>query len=118
MDTRHIMYMENIDLPAQKAAWRNFPFCCQFSARMLSNLYAPYSETYKFTLSSDDGAKLYIDGNLIVDHDMRHSMYGKSNYLALSSGWHQLKVDYFEADPPKQVLKISTQHLILCTAFL
>lgn len=99
------MYLEDINLPVQKAAWRNFPFCCQFSARLASNLYAPYSETYKFDLFSDDGAKLYIDGNLIVDNDQRQSMSAKSNYLTLSSGWHELRIDYFEADPPLQVLR-------------
>ena len=52
---------------------------------------------YTFYLNSDDGAKLYIDGSLVVDNDGRHSLRERSGTISLSPGEHRLRVEYFEA---------------------
>lgn len=52
--------------------------------------------TFNFTLTSDDGAKLYIDATEVVDHDGLHAAQPKSGSIALDAGMHQLKVEYFE----------------------
>lgn len=52
---------------------------------------------YTFFLNSDDGSKLYIDAQLVVDNDGRHSIRERSGTVTLSKGRHSLRVDYFEA---------------------
>ena len=52
--------------------------------------------TYTFYTSSDDGSKLYIDGNLIVNNDGEHAVQEKSGTVVLTAGLHFIEVQYFE----------------------
>ncbi len=52
---------------------------------------------YRFFTSSDDGSRLYVDDNLVVDNDGPHGLTEKNGLVALSKGLHKLKVTYFEA---------------------
>jgi glucose/arabinose dehydrogenase len=65
-----------------------------FSARYVKNQYfAP--GRYKFTTASDDGVRLYIDGNLVID-----KWFGQNqSYTAtldLGGGMHEIKMEYME----------------------
>jgi hypothetical protein len=51
---------------------------------------------YRFDLSSDDGAKLYIDGKLIIDNDGTHETLSLRGNAVLSAGVHHLHVPYFQ----------------------
>lgn len=64
---------------------------------------------YDFSLSSDDGSKLYIDGELLVDNDGIHSTEERSGTLRLSRGAHDIRVSYFQgpADRVELVLKVA-----------
>jgi hypothetical protein len=52
--------------------------------------------TYRFFVHSDDGVRVWVDGQLIIDqwHDATAEIY--SHALTLSSGVHSLRVDYYE----------------------
>ena len=50
---------------------------------------------YDFYLSSDDGSKLWIDGELLVN-DGLHGNEEKAMKVALKKGLHQLKLAYFQ----------------------
>ena len=52
---------------------------------------------YTFYVNSDDGAKLYVNGNLVVDNDGRHVLRERFGTINLPSGEHRLRVEYFEA---------------------
>jgi hypothetical protein len=52
--------------------------------------------TYQFHLTSDDGSRLYIGRDLIVDNDYGHSQKTVSGEVKLDSGWHPILVAYFE----------------------
>ncbi|MCK5148432.1 GH92 family glycosyl hydrolase [bacterium] len=56
----------------------------------------PYDGIYTFYLTSDDGSKLYINDQLVVDNDNYHSTLQKSAKIALTSGIHRIMVKYFE----------------------
>jgi uncharacterized delta-60 repeat protein len=56
----------------------------------------PTSGVYTFELVSDDGSKLYIDGNLICNNDGLHAPVSASGNVALSAGLHTIKITYFE----------------------
>ncbi len=53
------------------------------------------TDVYRFNLGSDDGARLWIDGELVVDHDGLHGPSGKTGAVALAKGAHVLRIDYF-----------------------
>ncbi len=59
-------------------------------------LKIPDKGVYLFQTRSDDGSKLYVDGQLIVDND--HDMVYKSGKTALEAGFHELRVLYYEDD--------------------
>lgn len=51
---------------------------------------------YELHLGADDGATLYIDDVPAVDNDGDHAWRWRSERVALSSGWHRFRLDYFE----------------------
>lgn len=51
---------------------------------------------YRFRLISDDGAMLYIDGQLIVDNDGIHSTIVRLGSIRLAGGMHAIRVPYFQ----------------------
>jgi PA14 domain len=51
---------------------------------------------YRFSLTSDDGSRLYIDGQLVVDNDGVHANLERSASLELAGGVHSIRVSYFQ----------------------
>ena len=51
---------------------------------------------YTFSLSSDDGSKLFIDGKLIIDNDGLHSQAAKSGEIDLDNSTHKIKIQYYQ----------------------
>ncbi len=56
----------------------------------------PEAEVYIFYLSSDDGSKLFINGELLIDNDGLHGMVEKKGVIALSAGYHKIRIGFFE----------------------
>ncbi len=54
------------------------------------------SRTYRFFTRSDDGSKLYIDGQLVVDNDGDHGAFWQYGDIILEKGKHALKIEYFD----------------------
>ena len=52
---------------------------------------------YKFWLASDDGSKLYIDGDMIVNNDGIHPVQLVTNSARLAKGIHKVKIEFFQA---------------------
>ena len=55
----------------------------------------PADEAYAFALACDDGGKLWVDGQLVVDNDGLHSPDAKQGVIALAKGLHKIRVEYF-----------------------
>jgi PA14 domain len=51
---------------------------------------------YTFALTSDDGSKLYIDDQMIVDNDGVHPTATKTGRVNLEPGTHRIRVSYFQ----------------------
>jgi hypothetical protein len=51
---------------------------------------------YTFVLLSDDGAKLYIDDQVVVDNDGVHAPLEKNAPANLAGGLHRIRVSYFQ----------------------
>jgi hypothetical protein len=57
---------------------------------------APIQDIYTFNLLSDDGARLYIDNQLVIDSDgVKSSAVEKSGNIGLLAGKHAIRVEYF-----------------------
>ena len=54
-----------------------------------------HDDVYTFSLASDDGSRLWIDGELVVDNDGLHGTVEKRGHVALAAGAHALRVDWF-----------------------
>ena len=53
--------------------------------------------TYAFSTTTDDGVRLYVDGNLIIDHWVNQSQTTYTVNRVLTSGLHTIKMEYYEA---------------------
>ena len=51
---------------------------------------------YRFRLTSDDGAMLYVDGQLIADNDGIHSTAVRLGSIRLAGGMHRIRVPYYQ----------------------
>ena len=60
---------------------------------------------YGFSLLSDDGSKLYIDGHVVIDNDGIHAPNLEYGHVNLKSGLHDIRVSYFQG-PRMQVALI------------
>ena len=56
------------------------------------------TEEYTFKLASDDGTKLYIDGELLIENDGAHGPILKTASKSLSKGRHPLRLEFFDFD--------------------
>ncbi|MEK6250096.1 MAG: PA14 domain-containing protein, partial [Planctomycetales bacterium] len=53
---------------------------------------------YTFYLSSDDGSRLYVDGELVVDNDGYHEFRERTGSVKLTAAMHSIQVNYFESE--------------------
>ncbi|OAD45843.1 Ig-like domain-containing protein [Polaribacter atrinae] len=69
-----------------------------YSIRYTGFINIPTTDTYTFYLNSDDGSKVYIDGNEVVAYDGLHSANGPitGNPFALNKGAHTIEILFFE----------------------
>ena len=69
-----------------------------FAVRWSGYVLAPYNGIYQFALTTDDGARLYIDDVLVIDEwfDQGASAY-TSNPITFKAGtYHRIRYDYYE----------------------
>jgi hypothetical protein len=52
-------------------------------------------DVWIFALTCDDGARLWIDGELVVDHDGLHGAEEKRGEIALAPGRHGFRLEWF-----------------------
>jgi hexosaminidase len=52
---------------------------------------------YIFSTQSDDGSVIFIDDQLVVDNDGKHSLYEQPGEVLLQKGMHKFTLKYFEA---------------------
>lgn len=67
-----------------------------FAMRFFGYLHVPANGNYMFHVSSDDGARLLIDDQVVVNNDGIHPMTEKSARAALAAGSHRVELQYFQ----------------------
>jgi hypothetical protein len=78
--------------PPDTAVSRNF--CVRWTARLVPL----YSEKYTLHLSVDDGVRLWIDGQLLLDKWTNHHDEFAVQLNLVAGQEHDLRIDYFQAD--------------------
>ena len=68
-----------------------------FGLRIQGYLRIPFDDIYTFEITSDDGSQLYLNDNLVVDHDGYHGATAKEGSVGLARGYHRLRLLYFQA---------------------
>jgi len=61
---------------------------------------------FTFRLECDDGARLFIDEQLVVDHDGIHPPSSKSGTIHLGAGGHSIQVQYFQGPKEQIALRV------------
>ena len=67
-----------------------------FDATAEINMQRPGGGMVQFTVGSDDGVRLYVDDNLIIDHWTAHAYTVESQSIHLTPGKHTLRLQYWE----------------------
>ena len=77
-------------------AWSEMGWHDNFAARWTGLLVVKAGGTYKFFTESDDGSKLYVNGDLVVDNDGLHGPVTRDGTVDLEAGEYEIKVLFFE----------------------
>ncbi|MCS7475791.1 family 16 glycoside hydrolase [Umezawaea endophytica] len=67
-----------------------------FVSEVTGNINITTAGTYQFRLTSDDGSRLSIDGNRVIDNDGLHGPTAVTGSVNLSTGYHALRIEQFE----------------------
>lgn len=87
--------------PVKEGTFRNFSIKeaavdDHFGYQFRSQINIPEKGVYKFHIYSDDGARLFIDDQEVIDNDGSHSAGEATGKVALEKGFHEIRVIYFE----------------------
>jgi hypothetical protein len=80
----------------------------QFLSHVIGHIHAPTDGEYTFRLTSDDGSRLTVGDQLVVDNDGLHAEESVDGTVTLTAGYHELFVEFFEAGGG-QVLRLEWQ---------
>ena len=68
-----------------------------FAFRYTGDINVPREGEYTFSTTSDDGSRLWIDGELVVNNDGNHGPTKRSGSIDLREGAHSIEVTFYEA---------------------
>ena len=104
------IYTTSLDVPAQDFLLgfpgitnRNEWFAIDYTGRF----WIANAGEYQFSLTSDDGSKLYIDDHTLIDLDGEHAPQTEFARIKLDCGIHRIRVSYFQG-PRFQVALVLT----------
>ena len=93
------LYTSSLNIPPQNfkegfpgVTKRNEWFAIDYAGRF----WIDKPGVYRFVLTSDDGARLQIDDEVVVDNDGLHPPLDARGAVSLSSGIHRIRVSYFQ----------------------
>jgi hypothetical protein len=103
------IYTKVLDIPTRSFT-AGFPDVTDrfewFAIRYTGKFEISREGEYNFRLVSDDGSRLFIDGEQIIDNDGIHPTQSVSGMVYLSSGQHMIEVDYFQGPREEIALQL------------
>ncbi|RZE69576.1 family 16 glycoside hydrolase [Streptomyces albidoflavus] len=85
------------------SATDDFGVADHFVSEVTANLTVPEDGTYAFRLTSDDGSRLLIGGDTVIDHDGLHGAEPEDGSKELAEGHHALRIDHFDRTNDQQL---------------
>ena len=67
-----------------------------FGLRFSGFIYIKNKGIYNFRLDSDDGSRMFLNGELFIDNDGYHSSKSVSGGAALEKGYYPIEIQYFQ----------------------
>jgi hypothetical protein len=92
-------FLDEINVPPQRfeGGFPGFEDLTEyFAVDIVGVFHVPESGSYRFRLKADDGAQLFIDRQLVIDHDGVHGATSKRGEVELDAGRHGIRVWYFQ----------------------
>lgn len=93
------IYTSSLNVPPQDFR-EGFPGVTKrfewFAIDYTGKFWIDHPGRYRFVLISDDGARLYIDDDVVVDNDGTHAPADKAGLITLGGGIHRIRVSYFQ----------------------
>ncbi|WP_329287642.1 ricin-type beta-trefoil lectin domain protein [Streptomyces sp. NBC_00691] len=74
-----------------------------FVTQTTGNLDVAQAGSYTLRLASDDGSRLLIDDQVVINHDGLHGPDPKDATVNLTAGVHALRIEHFERDGGQQI---------------
>ena len=72
------------------------PVVDDFQVRWTGDIFAPVSGLYNFRTHSDDGVRLFVNGNLVIDQWYDFPPTSHNGSIELSEGQHEIILEYYE----------------------
>ncbi len=66
-----------------------------YSIRWTRGIYANVAGNWTFNIVSDDGMRVWVDNNILIDSWVDQGPTARSATLFLNVGWHTAKVEYY-----------------------
>jgi len=93
------IYTSSLNVPAQDFR-QGFPGVTKrvewFAIDYTGKFWIALPGKYRFNMLSDDGAKVYIDDQVVIDNDGTHAPLWKDGSVELAGGLHRIRVSYFQ----------------------
>ena len=93
------IYTSSLDIPPQDFK-QGFPGVTKrtewFAIDYTGRFWVERPGSYTFSVLSDDGSKLYIDDQMVIDNDGIHPPHEKRAEVNLAGGIHNIRVSYFQ----------------------
>lgn len=67
-----------------------------FSVKWIGKIRIDEAREYEFLTWSDDGVRLYVDGNLIINNWKDHMTIWDKGRIYLAEGYHDIRLEYYE----------------------
>jgi hypothetical protein len=105
LKSRGAIYTTTLDVPARSFR-EGFPGVSErfewFAIDYTGKFWIEAAALYRFSLTADDAAKLYIDGHEVVDNDGIHPPRIRTGRRDLKHGVHTMRIEYMQG-PGDQV---------------
>jgi hypothetical protein len=88
--------LPNIEIPSTGGNFSLSGRADLVAARFEGWLDVPQTGVWNLSTESDDGSRLFVDGQLVVLNDGLHGMVDRTGSVALEAGLHPVVVEFFE----------------------
>lgn len=94
--TSCVRIASKIDFTDVQNGFAGSPYRENFCVRWTGFVHVARAGRHVFYLSSDDGSRLYIDEQLVVNNDGPHGMEEREGTIELTLGHHAVRVEFFQ----------------------